>query len=131
MKRTFILPLFFLFSLAVLTTEAQEKYSKVKIYVPQDANQQKELIGLLQIDHFMNDADGALISEISASDIARLRRTSYRFEILIDDVAKKFEEESRQFFDLAKTQGIPPESIQPNLMGFEKSCTSFTSESKL
>ena len=126
MKQTFILPLFFLFTLIGVTTEAQEKYSKVKIYVPQDANQQKELIGLLQIDHFMNDADGALISEISASDMARLRRTSYRFEILIDDVAKKFEEESRQFFDLAKTQGIPPESIQPNLMGFEKPCTSLT-----
>jgi hypothetical protein len=126
MKRTFILPLFFLFTLVVVTTEAQEKYSKVKIYVPQDASQQKELIGFLQIDHFMNDADGALISEISASDIARLKRTPYRFEILIDDVAKKFEEESRQFFDLAKTQGIPPESIQPNLMGFEKSCTSLT-----
>ncbi|MFM9909785.1 MAG: M14 family zinc carboxypeptidase [Chitinophagaceae bacterium] len=128
MKRsTFTLSLFFLFCLAVSTTEAQEKYSKVKIYAPSDIFQRKELIGLLQIDHFINDADGGIISEISAGDISRLKKTGYKFDILVDDVTKKFMEESRQFFDYANRFGVPPESIQPNLVGFEKSCTSLAS----
>ena len=123
MKRlTFTLPLLFLFNLIVITSEAQEKYSRVKIFAPQDINLQKELIGLLAIDHFYNDADGAIISEISASDIALLKKTPYKYEVLVDDVTQKFLEESRQFFELAKTQGVPDENIRPNLMGFERPC---------
>ncbi|HVG42478.1 MAG TPA: M14 family zinc carboxypeptidase, partial [Chitinophagaceae bacterium] len=88
-----VLFLFFLFS----TVQAQEKFSKVKIYGPANSKDRADLIGLLQIDHFYGE-DGAIVSEISERDLARLKNTPYKFEILVDDVAKNLEEQNREFF---------------------------------
>lgn len=76
---------------------AQEKYSTVKIYPPADKTQRSNLIGLLQIDHFQ-EQDGAIISEISSRDIAKLKKTSYRYEILVDDVAHHLDSLNRKYY---------------------------------
>jgi carboxypeptidase T len=85
------------------TVGAQEKYSKVIIY-PASAEQRAHLIGLLEIDHFM-ESDGGIVSEISESDVARLRSTGVKQRVLIDDVAKNLREENRRFF-AARKKGI-------------------------
>ncbi|MBL7739098.1 MAG: T9SS type A sorting domain-containing protein [Chitinophagaceae bacterium] len=76
-----------------------EKYSTVKIYLPADRTQKADLIGLLQIDHFYETEGGAIISEISAEDLTRLRTTRYRYEILIDDVARDLEIKNRKYYE--------------------------------
>jgi hypothetical protein len=94
----------------------QEKYSTVKIYAPVDRTQRAELIGLLQIDHFQELEGGVIISEISAKDIANLKRTSYRFEILVDDVAKNLEVLNKKYFE-EKANGI---DAGQNRLAFEQ-----------
>jgi carboxypeptidase T len=95
-KMPFILAVLVLF--CQLANAQGEKYSKVKIYPPSDKTQRANLIGLLQIDHFLEIEGGAIVSEISASELARLRMTPYRYEILVDDMARKLEEVNREYY---------------------------------
>jgi carboxypeptidase T len=78
---------------------AQEKYSKIKIY-PASARERLDILGRLQIDHFFEE-DGAIISEVAASDISRMRTTNpaARYEILVDDVAAKLKEINDDYFE--------------------------------
>lgn len=93
-----------------------EKYSTVRIYTPSDRTQRANLIGLLQIDHFHEEPGGAIISEISATDLAKLRTTSYRYEILVDDVARKLEEANNKYY----TERANALSSGQNRMAFEQ-----------
>ncbi|HLG40421.1 MAG TPA: M14 family zinc carboxypeptidase [Chitinophagaceae bacterium] len=74
-----------------------EKYSSVKIYAPTDLEQRAQLIGLLQIDHFQ-EHNGAIISEISASDLVKLKKTSYRYDILVDDMARHLDSLNKRYY---------------------------------
>src|SRR5678815_5338017 len=60
----------------------------VRIYAPADRTQRAQLIGLLQVDHFQQADNGAIVVEISSSDLARLQLTPYKYDIIVDDVAK-------------------------------------------
>jgi hypothetical protein len=77
---------------------SQEKYSTVKIYAPAERMQRSALIGLLQIDHFQETPDGAIISEISSGDIAKLKTTRYRYEIIIDDMVADLERANKKYY---------------------------------
>ncbi|MBL7743114.1 MAG: T9SS type A sorting domain-containing protein [Chitinophagaceae bacterium] len=92
-----------------------EKYSTVKIFPPSDKAQRASLIGLLQIDHFY-ESGGAIITEISGTELSRLRTTSYRYEILIDDVTRKLNDENEKYYR-DKAQAI---SSGQNRMAFEQ-----------
>jgi hypothetical protein len=67
--------------------------------------QRSALIGLLQIDHFQETPDGAIISEISSRDIAALKTTNYRYEIIIDDMVAHLKEENRKYFNQLTATG--------------------------
>jgi murein tripeptide amidase MpaA len=85
-----------------LAAAQQEKYSTVKIFAPTDLAQRAQLLGLLEIDHFQ-EKDGAIISEISATAVARLKKTSYHFEILIDDVTRNLDSLNKRYYaDVAR-----------------------------
>src|SRR4051812_1723363 len=94
----------------------QEKYSTVKIYTPADKVQRSRLIGLLQIDHFQETPDGAIISEISASELARLQTSRTRYEILVDDVAKNLDALNRQYYT-DRANGV---NTEQNRLAFEQ-----------
>lgn len=99
---------------------AQEKFSKVKIFPPKEASKRTDIIGLLQIDHYTRQ-DGAIIAEVSAADLERLKNTSYTYQILIDDVTTHFLNESQQFFrDVA--EGRISSTEEGNKLAFEQSC---------
>src|SRR5688572_2575252 len=85
--------------LFVQTGHAQERYSTVKIYVPADKTQRAKLIGLLQIDHFQQVESNAIISEISSSEIAKLKTTGYRYEILVEDVARQLQALNKRYYE--------------------------------
>lgn len=104
-------------------THAQEKYSKVKIYMPEQRAQRVDIIGLLQIDHYTRQ-DGAIIAEIGESDIRKLKTTNYRYEVLIDDVTQNFLQESQRFFAEMKAGNSNPEV---NKMAFDQSCKTISS----
>ena len=83
---------------------AQEKFSTVKFYAPENPEQRAALLGLLEIDHFYTE-DGAVISEISSRKLAQLKASGYKYKVLVDDVAQKLEEQNRRFY-ADKARGI-------------------------
>ena len=74
-------------SLAVFVgaVNAQEKYSKVKVYLP-SIEAKKELVQLLQLDHFQVE-DNALICEIGEAELNALKGNRFQYEVLISDLA--------------------------------------------
>lgn len=91
------------FLLAAAFTASSQQYSTVKIFVPQDKLQRANLLGLLEIDHF-DIQDGAIIAEINQQQLSALRSTTYRYEVLVADVAAHVHELNRQYF-AASPQG--------------------------
>ena len=87
-----------LFLIACSVTNAQEVYSKVKIFAPEEREARAQLLGLLEIDHAMPTKDGAIVTEISASELARLRQTPYRYEVVVPDVRKRLDSLNEEFF---------------------------------
>ncbi|MEO8404902.1 MAG: M14 family zinc carboxypeptidase, partial [Chitinophagaceae bacterium] len=110
-----ILILVLLVSISFLS-QGQDKYSTVKIYTPADKSERSRIIGLLQIDHFQETDDGAIVSEISATKLARLKTMKTRYEILVDDVAKNLETLNRQYY-LDKSTG---NQSSENRLAFEE-----------
>lgn len=79
-------------------------YSTVKIYPPADLTQRAQLLGWLQVDHFQ-ETEGAIIVEINASEIARLKATGYRFEILIGNLSHHLDSLNQKFYATRTLQG--------------------------
>jgi murein tripeptide amidase MpaA len=84
------------------TTISQEKYSKIRISLPASSNERSKILALMDADHFMNDDEG-IVAEISEHALQRLRVAGYPVTVLVDDVTKKFVEESRAFFKQSAT----------------------------
>lgn len=106
MKPIRLLPLLAATVLLFYSAGAQiEKYSTVKIYAPSDRQQRAALIGMLQIDHFYEAEGGAIISEIGASELSRLRTSTYKYEILVDDVAAKLAEVNSKYYARVNASG--------------------------
>ena len=79
---------------------AQEKFSKIKIKLPESQAERNTVIAMMDADHFNSEGDG-IIAEISEYAQKKLRASGYRFDVLIDDVTKQFIEESKTFFKQA------------------------------
>ncbi len=98
---------------------AQEKYSQVKVYPPEDPRKFGELMGLLEIDHFMPAADGSIVSEISQSAIKKLKIQKYKFEILSEDPYKELAILNEQYEEKRK-KGILPKEPRMARLAFEQ-----------
>src|SRR5215204_4438182 len=97
--KTIKITLILVFCLATHSNvRAQEKYSTVKIYAPADKTQRARLIGLLQVDHFQQADNGAIVVEISSQEIDRLKTTPYQYDIVVDDVAKNLEIANQRYY---------------------------------
>lgn len=87
----------------VCAAHAQEKYSKVIIY-PSSAEQRVHLLGLLEIDHFM-ESGGGIMTEISSRDVALLKSSGVKYKVLVEDVAENLRKENAKFL-AARKKGI-------------------------
>lgn len=94
-KITLILVFFFT---ALPFSHAQEKYSTVKIYAPADRTERARLIGLLQVDHFQQAENGAIVVEIGSRELDRLKNTSYKYDIIVDDVVKNLDIANQRYY---------------------------------
>lgn len=88
MKMTKLAYLVFVFFFLPLFSRAQNGLCKVKVYPPAERQQRAEMMGYLEIDHFVPNADGSIIAEISQQDLQRLKASAYRYEVLVPDVSK-------------------------------------------
>ncbi|MGZ8558354.1 MAG: M14 family zinc carboxypeptidase, partial [Chitinophagaceae bacterium] len=79
---------------------AQEKFSKIKIKLPEAMAERKAVIAMMETDHFSSEGDG-IVAEISEYAQEKLRASGYSFEVLIADVTKHFVEQSKSFFSQA------------------------------
>ena len=88
--------------------QAQGKSSAVKIYGLLDKIERSRVIGLLHIDHFQMTPDSALLVEIGERELAKLRTTNYRFDIVVDDISANLEALNRQYY-IDRANGDLPE----------------------
>jgi carboxypeptidase T len=73
------------------SAEAQEKFSRVKVF-GDSANpyqQQAFIYGALQVDH-CHFEDDAYVVEIGAAEMAQLKASAYKYRVLVDDIAEHF-----------------------------------------
>lgn len=105
LRTIFILLAFF----PALTQAQQPVYSTVKITPPATVAERNELLGLLEIDHYYYDADGSIVSEISAGALARLRQSGRPHRVVIEDVARHLNERNR-IYEERKARGEKPEA---------------------
>ena len=107
-----------LFTLFTFTASAQNKYSKVKIHIasPQDRS---AIIKSLQLDHFLTEGS-SIICEIGQSEIKKLESSSYKYEILVDDVVQDLNYLNREF-DHSKKNGVL-DNQSASRMAFDVPC---------
>lgn len=103
--------------------QGQEKFSKVKIF-PSSTQVRNEIIGLLQIDHFF-EKDGAIISEVSESDIQKFNRSSAamrgsRIEVLVDDVAENLQQLNNAYFEKRRLGLVNVDGSSTSRVAMEK-----------
>jgi len=81
---------------SVISVSAQEKYSKVKMYLPSkvDNNVKKFLSLDLEVDHFSQEKN-YIIFDISEYQLVNLKNSTYQYEILVDDVADEFKKNNK------------------------------------
>ena len=91
-----------LFLLLSLQASSQVKYSKIRIRLPEDASARQSVINLMEADHFHSTGDG-VVAELSEHAIANLRAAGHQVEIIVDYVTKHFQEQSKIFFEQART----------------------------
>jgi carboxypeptidase T len=87
----------FLFCLISFYGISQEKISRVKVFAD-NVDQRASLLALLEIDHFITDTDGGMISEIDESMLSKLKAGSYRYTIITDDVVKELDSLNKIFY---------------------------------
>jgi murein tripeptide amidase MpaA len=96
-KKLFILALLLSF---VQMAGAQEKFSRIKIKIPENITDRNAVIAMMEADHFSSEGDG-VVAEISEFAQKKLLAAGYKFDVLIDDVTKHFVEQSRSFYKQA------------------------------
>lgn len=113
-------PLFLLLILlyALTATHAQNKLSRVKIPIPKSKEQLSNIIGLLQIDHYI-PVDGSIITEIENSALKTLIKSGIRFQLLTEDVGKELDELNTKYYADVKSGVI---DISPNKVAIEQDC---------
>lgn len=83
MRRILLLIVFY--SICGFVLASSENYKKVKIFV-ETPGEIKNLVNIgLQFDHYSIEKDKSIITFISHSDFIKLKNSSFRYEILIDN----------------------------------------------
>lgn len=96
MKQTRFVLAALLLALLHLHVQAQNVYSKVKVYYDDIAGRDR-IIGLLELDHFMPDK-GCLTTEVNVSQLPLLQQNNIRYEVLVPDVVKNLKKLNDAYF---------------------------------
>ncbi|MBL7739101.1 MAG: T9SS type A sorting domain-containing protein [Chitinophagaceae bacterium] len=110
--------------LLAFATKAQHKLSSVKVFVPASPSERQEVIALLQLDHF-RQANGIIYAEIGEEDLARLKASGFKYEVLIEDVGADLENKNKPYFEARKKgwidiDGKPTEKGIASKVAFEQ-----------
>src|SRR5262245_35096752 len=94
--------------LVCVVSNGQGKYSKVKIFAPEDRRERAELLGLLEIDHFMMH-EGAIVAEISNAALSKLSQSRVSYEVLVPDIAAHVREQNRAYYAATEQERVAME----------------------
>ncbi len=78
-----------------------EKYSSVKIYLPQDPAKRLDLLALLEVDH-MQEIDGAFLYTLDEYQMQLLRSTSYQFDVVEEDAVASLMKKNAVYYESLK-----------------------------
>lgn len=88
-----------------LNVAAQEKWSRVKIFPPADLSARAHLLGLLEIDHFDSDVQGAVITELSERNLKTLHASGIAYQVLLPDVAAYLDSVNQLYYASQTAKG--------------------------
>lgn len=100
--------------LALSTTiaSAQARMSSVKIYPPADRYQFSEMIGKLEIDHYMTLDDGAILVELDETDMQVLRNSNFQHQVLVADISERNLQLNREYLQRRAATGLNAEQYR-------------------
>lgn len=126
-----------LMMLILMTTSvalfSQQKLSNVKIYMPKDANQRLDLLGLLEVDHF-HEIDGAFNYTVDQEQLQLLKATGTKYDVINEDAIAYLEAENNKYYESiknGKTQRIAFEQGNQTVDNIIKTPTDFKVQSTL
>ncbi|MBL7743111.1 MAG: T9SS type A sorting domain-containing protein [Chitinophagaceae bacterium] len=110
--------------LLALAAKAQNKLSSVKVTVPSSLSERQEVIALLQLDHF-RQANGIIYAQVGEEDLARLKMTGFKYEVLVEDIGADLEKKNKPYFEARKKgwidiDGKPTAKGITNKVAFEQ-----------
>lgn len=121
MKKTLLIIMVFLF--AKMTFAQKEMYSKVKIYTDNKGIKELLKMGIPVDDGFVKE-NLYVITEISASDINKVKASNFKMDVLIEDVSKFYVErfqKSLKDYNANKTKAFgkytTPDNFELGSMG--------------
>lgn len=91
---------------------AQYTLSSVKIYPPADRYQFSEMIGKLEIDHYMTLDDGAIQVELGPREMQVLRNSGYQHQVLVPDVAERNRVLNNEYLRQREATGLNAEQFR-------------------
>jgi carboxypeptidase T len=83
------------------TLTAYDKYSSVKIYLPQNPEDRLSLLGLLEIDHF-HEHDGYFMADLDAKAMAKLKTFKCKYEIIAEDAVAELVKQNNDYYSSLK-----------------------------
>jgi hypothetical protein len=84
--------------------------TRVKIHAPKDKDRIAEVLGLLNIDHFVTDRDGGIVAEISKSDVPKLQQLHYPYDVLVPDVGRQLDSLNKIYYRSLQNTNNDPKS---------------------
>src|SRR5574338_1714176 len=98
-------------ALSSTVASAQARMSSVKIYPPADRYQFSEMIGKLEIDHYMTLDDGAILVELDETDMQVLRNSNYQHQVLVADISERNLQLNREYLQRRAATGLNAEQF--------------------
>jgi carboxypeptidase T len=92
------------FSLSGTTLWAQERYSNIRIYIPEEPSKRLELLGLLEVDHF-HEEDGSFMYTVSEQQLKMLGTTSFAFDMVDEDAVAALVKQNNAYYQSLKNSG--------------------------
>lgn len=93
--------LLFLLLFISVSSFSNTKYSNVKIYLPTDRAQRLDLLALLEVDH-LDEHNGAFNYTVDQKELALLKASGAKFEIIDDDAVAALDKVNQEFFKTLK-----------------------------
>lgn len=81
-----------------LDSWSYQKYSSIKIYLPNELNERYRLLELLEVDHY-HEHNGAFLYTVDQEQLDLLNKSGYRYDMIDEDAIATLEKKNQEYYD--------------------------------